>query len=150
MMQILDKLWVSDSDGIHKVESGGLLNVAHDLKGIKFWPKVEYAQIGLINGPGNEVSDYCSAILFLKGMLRRHDKVIVYDHNGSIGFAVVVMYLNLIEGQHRPEHNSWSRWLTWEEKTEIIYKRLEIGRVAVHEAHIEAFNKIKWSLLEVL
>lgn len=152
MIQVDDGLWVGGSTApknVGAVKAGAVLNVAQDLIPPILLP-VEYAQVGLVDGPGNEVSGYCAAVLCLKSLVDRHDCVVVYDHDGGRAFAVALMYLNLKDGQQRPNPLAWSYWPTWREKLAVVSERTAGVLPAVNMAHIEAFDKVPWGLLEVL
>jgi hypothetical protein len=151
VIRITDSIWVGtsrDDYDLDTEESGitAALNVAQDLRGMNGWPDVEYMQVGLIDGPGNEISDYCAAVLCLKVLIRRHDGIMVFDHNGCRALVVVLMYLNLIGGQRRPEPTGWSHWPTWEERAAEVNTKIP----RPHAAHIEMFNKMPWGLIEVI
>lgn len=153
MIQLSDNLWVGDSDDSYLKDAmldgvDAVLNVAHDLQGKCSWPKVEYAQVGLIDGPGNEISGYCAAVMSLVALLRRHDVVMVYDHDGGRALVVALMYLNLTFGKYRREPVEWSHWMTWEERLATL-TWIE-GLPTPHTAHIEAFNRLPYGVLEAL
>lgn len=163
MIQVADRLWIGYSSDVEHGNLTGitaLLNVAWDLKYHKFDPEhkeqervvqaCEYAQVGLVDGPGNLLSSYCSAVLTLRMLLDRHDGVLVYDHDGGRALVVTMMYLNLIEGKYRPDSLSWSHWLTWDERLVWIEERIKLKLSQRHKAHIEAFNKIPYGVLEAL
>lgn len=155
MIKLSDKVWIGNSlDGagydfeFDKIKA--ILNVAQDLQGLVGWPDgFEYAQVGLIDGPGNEMTAYCAAILCLKTLLQRHDSVLVYDHDGGRAMVVALMYLNLTGGQLRPDPMAWSHWPTWSERVVLSCPRCA-GLPMVHSAHVTAFNKMPWGLIEVL
>ena len=136
-----------DSYSFVKMQVGGVLNVSHDLCGFKEcnYPEIEYMQVGLIDGPGNEVIGYCSAILSLVVLARRHKLVGVYNHGGGMAFAVSAMYLNLVSGKFRADSTKWSHWMTWNERIKEIG---EIPTFDIHTVHIEAFSKIPYGLME--
>ncbi len=171
MIRLTQSLWIGDSaaykgswgpDGqFFRTGLPAVLNVACDLSHLgnsqddDHWLRVldadgaEYAHVGLINGPGNELSDYCAAILHLRTLLRRHDIVLVYDHEGGTALAVAMMYLNLMGGKFRPNPLSWSHWLTWDERlTELGCPTNTLP--TPHAAHVEAFGRIPYGVLEAL
>lgn len=158
MIRLTDDLWIGNSlDGEHAdlraAKIGAILNVANDLLTLRYrWDGAEYMKVGIIDGPGNEVIGYCSAILALVTLLRRHDAVMVYDHEGSRAMAVCMMYLNLTEGQYRPDPLQWSHWLTWEERLTRVNEDRRPPKILPepHAAHREAFAKIPYGLLEAL
>jgi hypothetical protein len=148
MIQLAAGLWIGnsgDSQNFRAVWPTAVLNVAQDLAGAIGWPDVEYAQVGLIDGPGNEVGDYCSAILALRMLTRRHDVVLVYDHAGERALVVGMMYLNVVEGQFRSHTAAWGYWPTWQERLALVRRILQLPEP--HAAHAEAFNLIPWGVL---
>lgn len=153
MIAIDDKVWVGNSDdGYLKTnrEITALLNVASDLSGRVCWPAVEYAQVGLEDGPGNEVVEYCAAILALVALTRRHDAILVYDHAGSRALAVGVMYLSLTEGKVA-ERVDFLRRRGWDELVATVQDGYKAAvPFKSHPAHIEAFDQIPFSMLEAL
>lgn len=156
MLHVEEGLWVGGATDIGNALAVGvkaILNVAQDLSQplAPSWPKVEYAHIGLIDGPGNEIGDYCAAMLFLKALCRRCKKVLVYDHANRRALVVALMYLNLKEGQWRSDHSAWSHWPTWAERTRVVRNRVMVDLPEINEAHIETFDrKIPWGVLAIL
>lgn len=155
MIEVHDAILIGGSEFAHHVGTedrfDAALNVAFDLKSVEFIRGIEYAHVGLVDGPGNEVIDYCAAILCLRALVRRHDKVLVYDHNGSRALVVALMMMNLDGGQWRPNPTSWSHWPTWKERFELASDRARPGNLPeVHPFHTEMFDKMPWGLLEVL
>lgn len=150
MIQLTDKLWCGDSDDAYKVKKGAILNVARDLIGSHKWPGVEYAQVGLVDGPGNELSDYVAAVLSILSLLKRHEMVLVYDHDSSRALVVGMMALNLLDGKFRPDPLSWSHWATWEERLADARKRTGAELREPAAAHQQAYGKIPYGLLEAV
>lgn len=137
MIRISDKLWVGDAHDADHADVGAILNVARDLLGKRGWPTVEYAQVGLVDGPGNSISAYCAATLALVDLMRRCQRVLVHCHEGrSRSLAVAVMYLNTTADR------GWDRWL------ELLRERVDADLPDPHEAHKVAFDKINWRLLD--
>ncbi len=152
MITIDDKVLVGDSDDGHLEDDrdiSAILNVAHDLGGKLCWPDVEYAQVGLIDGPGNEVVAYTAALLTLVTLTRRHDLVLVYDHSGSRALAIGIMYLSLVGGKVA-ERVDFMRRRGWEEIIGEIIARSSESLPRLHKAHVEAFNKVPFGILEAL
>lgn len=152
MICVSEKLWVGDSSAprnAYAVKAKALLNVARDLNGVNAWPDIEYAQVGLVDGPGNTVALYCAAVLTLVNLLER-GTVIVYDHGGGRALAVVLFYLNLTTPRERDSQSTFlsHRW-SWEELLDRVRKRAEIGLPSVHPAHKKVFDKIPWGVMEV-
>lgn len=144
MIKVSHNIWVGDSNidslaNFRAIKAKAILNVAYDLKGIHGWPGIEYTQVGLIDGPGNAIESYYAAILALSGLLRRHPKVIVYDHSGGRAMVVTIMYLNLTYSCL-----CWDAWIS------LMQERVEIDLPSVNLAHIESFGKINWTLLREL
>ncbi len=155
MIKFADNLWVGDS-GCHKnvgaVGAGAVLNVACDLEpSARFrFADVEYAQVGLVDGPGNEVGAYSAAVLTLVTLLKRHKVTVVYCHEGkSRSVAVGVMYLTLVGGKRRSRPTAWSHWPEWDEQVAAVEERVGIHLPEVHEAHVEAYSEMSFGLLEV-
>lgn len=150
MLRVANNLWIGGSDDWYNAEVVGataVLNVAQDLKGKCGWPNIEYTQVGLIDGPGNELGDYCTAILCLRMLFRRHEVVLVYDHNGPRALTVTMMYTNLIEGQHRSSPTQWGYWPSFKQRIKIVKDNVGINLPEIHEAHAKAFDQIPWGLL---
>ena len=148
-MRLEDKLWIGNS---HDVEHGDLssvdaiLNVACDLRDTVWRDDgLEYVQIGLIDGPGNEMIVYHAAVLMLVA-LHRHGSVLVYCHTGSRAISVAIMYLELTypSGTSAP-HICGCGWDGWLER---VHRILGDGMLALHDAHRIAFEGINWRLLE--
>lgn len=153
MIRVAEGLWVGDSDDArgYVEEIDGVLNVAQDLQSRVGWPYVEHMQVGLIDGPGNELVTYNAAVMALVTLCRRHKGVLIYDHKGGRAMAVSAMYLNLIGGKFRLNPLSWSHWLTWDERIrEIKISETDEILPTVHEAHKHAFAKLPYGLLEAL
>ena len=155
MIKLSDNLWVGGSDDSLSVAdldvAVAVLNVACDLdRDWRIPSGVTYTQVGLVDGPGNELSDYCAAVLCLKGMLRRNDHVLVYDHDGGRALVVALIYLQLDCGQVRRTPMAWSHWPTWAERFTMSVPPFQDDLPDVHDAHVEAFGKIPWGVLEAL
>ena len=152
MFIISDQVRIGNSDDGYLREDrdiSAVLNVAQDLGGTLCWPDVEYAQVGLVDGPGNEVAAYAAAVMTLVALTRRHDLALVYDHSGSRALAIGVMYLSLIEGKIT-ERIDYMRRREWDEIVSGIQKRSEKPLPQVHSAHVKVFNKIPFGILEAL
>lgn len=112
-----------------------LLNVARDLKCSRRSNSVEYAQVGLVDGPGNSLVSYCAAVLALADLHQR-GKVLVYDHDGARAYVVGLMYLNAKFQQ------PWEQWITIMDERDVV--------VNPHHAHKTAFEQIDWKALSRL
>ena len=157
MTRIDEKVWVGDSDDGHlkdNPEFSAVLNVAHDLEGVLSWPEVEYMQVGLVDGPGNEVITYCAAIVALVALTQKHDKILMYDHNGGRALAVALMYLTVLEGKIVKRVGNPTlfphRRRGWEEHI-FDLRTKHTGKLPdSNAAHVAAFYKIPYDILEVL
>lgn len=136
-MKVWDTIWIGDSAAVSSSEQPTILNVAQDLCGKCGWPAVEYAQVGLIDGPGNTLAGYAAAILAL-AELQKRGKTLVFCHTGGRALAVVLMYLEM------HARRGWDVWLR------VLNERVEGDLPVVHDAHRQAFNKLTssdWRLL---
>lgn len=142
MIHLIDKVWIGTADlaldgrNMGPLGITALLNVANDLKGNVGWPVIEYAQVGLMDGPGNPLTSYIAAALTLDSLCRRHGNVLVCCHGGSRSMAVVIMYLNL--------HG----FPGWGAAYDLLRERVDIDLPVPHDAHIAAFNKIDWKSVQ--
>lgn len=140
MIRLTDDLWIGDSgDGFNAraLNVDAVLNVARDLRGMVGHPTIEYAQVGLVDGPGNTHAAYCAAVLTLASLIERYE-VMVYCHTGSRSMAVALMYLNATA------RRGWDGWM------ELLGERVDIPLPVPHEAHRAAFDKINWRVLAKL
>lgn len=141
MIQLADRIWIGDSStklrDIRSAKIGGVMNTAIDLKSSVGWPEVEYAQVGIIDGPGNPPSAYCAAVLALTALVSRH-RTVVYCHTGGRSLAVVMMYINMTV-PYAP--------IRWDDMMSILSERTDAGLPPVHEAHRSAFEEINWRQL---
>lgn len=136
MIKLTDNLWVGNSSSTTVANTpllniGAVLNVACDLRGEYGWPDIEYAQVGLIDGPGNPPCAYAAAALTLAMLLDRHN-VLVYCHTGSRAVAVALMYLNMVS------NHGWDEWYT------LLCERAGIDLPIPHPAHKTVFDGIDW------
>jgi hypothetical protein len=129
----------------------GVLNVAQDLQGTRGWhSKVEYMQVGLINGPGNELSAYTAAVLALSALLRRGN-VLVCCHDADRSLAVVIMYLIAKRGKRSDNPGLFNRWTTWDDMLDELIERVARDGRALkepHESHRAAADNLPMSLFE--
>ena len=138
MIRLTEQLWIGDSADGRNLEALGItaiLNVAHDLRSFAGWPEVEYAQVGLIDGPGNLPAAYHATILTLISLLGRHKQVLVCCHTGSRSMAVALMYLNLTFAR------GWDSWL------DVLNEYVDLNLPEPHAAHRIAFDAIQWESL---
>lgn len=158
MIQITDRIWVGDSDdaihsdlSVNKITA--ILNVAQDLQveGQGWGEGIEYAQVGLIDGPGNIQSIYCAAVLTLHTLVGRHKHMLVACHDGGRSLAVVLMYLILKKGKTSEHPTILNHWTTWDNMLLDLYKLGKHTQLpSVNDSHKEAFDKLPLSLLESL
>ena len=132
MVKLSGNLWIGDStdESFGDLENRGItaiLNVACDMQSIRgcVTDGIVSAQVGLIDGPGNPLVSYHTAVLCLATLLREH-KVLVCCHTGSRSLAVAMMYLNL------------TNRLGWEGVEEILEEKLGYA-ISINEAHRDAY-----------
>lgn len=135
MIRLTENLLIGDSaDESHAILSGkdAILNVAQDLQCTRGWTDgIEYMQVGLIDGPGNPMSAYYSAVFALHTLLSRaRGSVLVCCHTGGRAMAVIMMYLQ------STAKRSWDDWLN------LLHERVEWELPTPHNAHKEAFDKM--------
>ncbi len=146
MIHVADGIWVGTSADARRAVTRGMdavLNVAQDLAGWSGWPDVEYAQVGLVDGPGNPQAAYCAAVLALATLRSRYDAVLVHCHSGGRAAAVVAMYLQAGVGHGWP--GDWSAgWDGW-----LAAMRGSAGAElpVIHAAHRAAFDAMDWRML---
>jgi protein-tyrosine phosphatase len=136
MFSVAEGLFVGNSHDGEKVNVDAILNVARDLHNSRGWPTVEYAQVGLADGPGNHLTLYHAAVMTLHEMTRRHARVLVHCHEGrSRSLAVAMMLLNVWADF------GWDGWM------ERLRERVDFELKEPHSAHREAFDALQWKLL---
>ena len=143
MIKITDKIWLGSS---HDAEHADLkpdkitaiLSCVHDLEGKRGWTDgVEFAQCGLVDGPGNTMAAYHAAVLRLAAFVLGGRKTLVHDHHGmSQAVFAVICVLQLLEGRM-----GWDHWLN------VIKDKQAILDGNPHEEHCKAFNRLNWRLL---
>lgn len=144
MIHMIDNIWIGDSSALRNVpplQITTVLNVASDLYNENNMADVEYMQVGLIDGPGNSMSLYYSAILALAAIVKKNVKVLVCCHSCTRSLAVVIMYLNSVGESF--DNN-------WDSVFQMLQERVDIDLPVPNEVHKEAFNKINWDLLKKL
>ena len=148
MTEITRMIWLGDSSDAEHADLraagiGAILNVAHDLQGRRGWHDgIEYAQCGLVDGPGNTMASYHAAILKLAALVTGGRKTLCHCHEGkSQSVAVVVCVLHLLEGRR-----GWDHW-----RKVVVEKVAASGREIPddkpHPEHRAAFNRLNWRLL---
>lgn len=158
-VKITDRIWIGDSESPRNAVPIGvnkILNVAADLgppvneNGKSLLGRFEeYAQVGLVDGPGNLLITYQAAVLALHGLLGEDRVVLVYDHSGGRALAVVLMYLNLTLPRWVEPNSTFLCWWSWERLTAKVVATCDV-LPPVHEAHQEAYGKMPWGMVEVL
>lgn len=142
MTKITEMIWLGNSSDAEHADLAAngiqaILNVAHDLEGKRGWHDgVEYAQCGLVDGPGNTLASYHAAVMKLLALTRGGRRTLVYCHEGrSQSVAVAIMALHV-----GGERQGWDGWLKIirEKKDEVV---------TPHEEHRRAFNRMNWRLL---
>lgn len=144
MIQFAENLWVGSSTDGQYADVDAVLNVAKDLHIRRGWPDIQYAQVGLVDGPGNLPASYHAAVLTLAAMVKTGKRVLVHCHEGkSRSAAVVIMYLSATAGRNWPGDYAvgWDGWL----KLLRVYTGVDLPEP--HEAHKAAFEKMNWRLL---
>lgn len=151
LIKVTDNVWVGDSYQEYRAYLWqvaneevqlAVLNVAQDLQCSRGWNSgIEYAQVGLIDGPGNPQAMYASAVIALECLASR-THVLVCCHSGGRALAVAVMSARLR-----------ARCGKWDEILQLISERsgCEMADLPViHEAHRKAFDRMDWGLLQAL
>lgn len=129
MLKLTEELWIGDSTAEqHAKDMGAILNVAHDLVPTRSWNKA-YMHVGLVDGPGNEVYAYCSAIFALHALLQK-GSVLVCCHTGSRALAISLMYL-AFTGEH-----------TIETRFQALQEQMQGTLPIIAKAHLEAFTDV--------
>lgn len=128
LVQLTDDVWVGNSadEKGSDLKGWAALNVAHDLRPTRGWPDVEYAHVGLVDGPGNPPEAYCAAVMALAALIAKGRRVMVCCHTGSRSVAVVAMYLHSVNG------------LGWDHNMELLKERAAGDLPEPHRAHREA------------
>lgn len=144
MIRLTENLWIGDSSAVKNMVAlkiGAVLNVAVDLLlTVDGRPNVEYMKVGLVDGPGNLLSAYYTAVLAIATLLKR-GKTLVCCHSGGRSLAVAVMYLQVVGGQD---------WDNWQRLLRILEERVEIDLPVINDAHKKMFDKVNWKLLRTL
>lgn len=131
---------VGNSDDLMRAK-GFILNVANDLEASYFLSsynnKVEYSQVGLIDGPGNSLTIYYAAVLTLAALQKRGE-VMVGCHSGTRALTVAIMFLNT------KSQRGWGDWFA------LLEERLGFDLPRPHDEHRKAFEKMEWTWLSTL
>ena len=144
LTKITDCLWIGNSTDAVKADLHGngisaLMNCAHDLEGERGWnDHVEYAQCGLVDGPGNTMMAYHAAVMKLAALVMGGRKPLVYDHEGhSQSVAITICVLHILNGRR-----GWDYWRSF-----IVERGHELPDDKPHPEHLTAFNRINWRVL---
>lgn len=136
--KITDRIWIGNSwDAANPpCECNAILNCAFDLFSMVGWNRhIHLSQCGLIDGPGNPVSAYRSAVLQLDALCEHGKTVLVHCHKGhSRSVAVVMGFLNM------KDNRGWDYWRDY-----VRLKRREIPDNTPHPAMRELFEAA-WKL----
>lgn len=157
MILLSDKLSLgnsSDEENAHKITGvTAILNVAVDMPRVQDSEDIEYAHVGLIDGPGNVIAAYSAAVLTLSMLLKRHENshVLVCCHDGySRSLAVVLIYMILKAGRISSHPTFPNYWVSWDKAIEQV--RIITGEdfAEPHSAHRDMFEKLPLGILEQL
>lgn len=141
MIRVTETMWVGNAADGAASKVRGVLNVAHDLTPERWHlDRVEYAQVGLVDGPGNPLCAYVAAVLALHVLLKRRERVLVCGHDHGRPLAVALMYLEATGGAY----------LGWEGRLQQLCERLDWDVPEPHAAHREAFDAMPWGKLDGL
>lgn len=133
--KISDRIWLGNSWDANNPppECNAILNCAFDLFNNVGWNRhIHLAHCGMIDGPGNPVSAYRSAILQLSALVDYDKRVLVHCHQGhSRSVSVVIGYFNMTDSR------GWDYW-----KQFVRERRPEIPEDKPHPAMRELFEKV--------
>jgi protein-tyrosine phosphatase len=82
MTQISERLFIGSKEDQPFSHHTCVLSLASDLF-VLYHEKLEYSQIGLIDGPGNQLSMIAVAPCVLRQLLERHESVMLICHGGT-------------------------------------------------------------------
>ena len=141
MFHLNEHIWIGGSQDERSADLGAagigaILNVAQDLQCTRGWGSgIEYAQVGIVDGPGNTPVTYHAAVLTLASLLKRHHQVLVCCHDGCRSMAVVLAYMQLMASR------GWDGWI------EIIKERVDEALPIPNNIHRVAFDGMNWGIL---
>lgn len=128
-----------------------ILNVAYDMPRGQFSDEIEYMHVGLIDGPGNILANYCAAVLAVVSLIDRCKNVLICCPNGnSRSLAIALMYLILKGGRVSTPTTFLHPWRTWEQVLNELRYNTNIDLPEPHWSHRQAADKLSYSLLEQL
>ena len=82
MNHITERIYIGDKGDQPFSRFTAVLNLAPDLY-VLIHEKLEYAAVGLLDGPGNHISTIVAAVSVLHQLLDRHEAVILVCHGGT-------------------------------------------------------------------
>ncbi len=132
----LGAIWIgnygdSQADYLSQIHIGGVLNVAQDMVSMHNWSHgLDCMQVGLVDGPGNELGTYCAAVLALHALLKRYN-VLVCCHGAGRSLAVAVMYISA---------SSQSGW--WK-TISMLQERVDVELPTINPIHMMAFDNME-------
>lgn len=152
LTKTIPNLYIGDYEDEKHAKVCTILNVANDLIPTRGWHwGIEYAHIGLIDGPGNTTALYSAAVLALHSLVSNsEDKILVCCHSGGRSMAVAVMYLIIKRGKRADHPTFLNYWTPWDRVVEELHNQCDIQLPGIHEAHKTAFEKLPLSLIEGL
>lgn len=124
LVNVFEGVWIGDSSAAKDVDGFPVLNVAHDLHATR-----ATMHVGLIDGPGNEVSAYAAAVCALHALRQKHN-VLVCCHTGSRALAVSVMYTCILTGQ------------TWDNVLKMLLERIDTWLPELNEVHRHTLKEV--------
>ena len=150
--EITPQLWLGDSQDaaygdLASLGIDAMLNCASDLAELRYWGDgVHAAHCGLVDGPGNSLAAYYSAVLQLMHLVGAGKRILVHCHKGeSRSVAVLIMYLHAV-GR-----------LGWDHYRKMIAEAVVKAHAGEpdaptempepHLAHKSAFNRMDWRFL---
>lgn len=143
MVELAPMLMIGDSkDADHgdlrRHQVSAILCVAHDMQCRRGWTDgIEFAQCGLVDGPGSNIAAYHAAVMKLASLIGGGRKVLVCDHeSGGRAVSVCLMYLNMAKSR-----DGWDKWLA------AVNRSMGKPDFSPHEAHRSAFNRLNWRLI---
>lgn len=143
MNRITGQIWLGSSADAANLEGDidAVLNCAFDLANPNQWSRVLLAQCGLMDGPGNPLAAYYSAVTQLANLVNLGRKILVHCHQGeSRSVAVVLCYLNALD----LERQGWDYWLYQ------VRQRHPIPEGKPLPAHRDAFHAMDWLTMHSL
>jgi protein-tyrosine phosphatase len=138
--KITEQIWIGNSTDARNppAEINAILNCAFDLANYRQWDSHHLAQCGLVDGPGNPLSAYYSAVLQLDNLVKCGKRVLVHCHEGKDrSVTVVICYLNARDAKG---------WDYWRNMIRSLRSEVTDDRPRMH--HKDAFDRMDWELLK--